>query len=216
MVHTISNRKIERIHIIDDNEIFRETLEETIIDSNFIPLQQESIYNIQTFLNNEILHHDAIVTDHHLMKSSYSPVNGAEMTSICYDKKIPSLLVTKYETHTPEIRKFRHKIPVIINPDDFQPDSLIRGLEICIDELNGKIRTDRKGWRTLLRVDYIDESNIYVLIPGWNPNDIVMLNKTDLPKHIIEEIRPESRLHAVVNIGTEYSKDLYFTDWEAS
>lgn len=214
MVHTIANRKISRIHIIDDNEVFRGTLEDTIVDSDFEPLQQNGAHNIEEFLRENVGHNDAIVTDHHLMKGSYFPVNGAEITFMCYDKKIPSLLVTKYETYISDIRRFRHKIPVILNPEDFEPDTLIQGLEICINEFNGKVRADRKGWRTLLRIDSTDEAHIYVLIPAWNPNEIVMLNKADLPSEIVKIAVTDHRLHAVVNVGAELSKDLYFTQWE--
>lgn len=216
MSKLIVNRKISRIHIVDDNEIYRGTMEDTVTDSDFDPILQDKVEDIDQFFSKVVIGTDAIVTDHHLSKKNYFPINGAQLASISYDKKIPTVLVTKYETYASDIRKYRKKIPVILNPDQFEPDTLIHGLEVCINEFNGKVRDDRKGWRALLRVDSDDDTHIFVLIPAWNPNEIVMLNKADLPDNIIAIAKPDKRLHAVINIGTESSNDLYFTEWEES
>jgi len=215
MGKTIATKIIDRIHIIDDNEEFRVGLEDTVQESDFIAIpQNEKVENFNLFLKEKICANDAVISDHQLKIKNYFPINGAEVVSRCYESKIPAVLVTRYETHIDQIRKFRKNIPVIINPENFEPDTLIRGLEVCIKEFNGIINPDRKGWRTLVRIDSFDENHIYLIIPSWNCNDVISINKSDIPDEIAKNIQEEKRLHARINIGSELSNDLFFSDWE--
>jgi hypothetical protein len=211
----IENRKIESVCIIDDDDDSRSTMELTIEDSHLIPLSQnEKVNNLEEYLLKYVQQNVAIVSDHHLKKKNYFPVNGAEVIYNCYEKKIPSVLVTRYEPHIGEIRKFRKNIPVILNPEEFNPDTLIKSLSICIKEFRGEISDERKPWRTLIRIDDVDSSHIYIVIPAWNPNEIISLNTEDLPRDIQEIISTDLRLHAKVNIDAESGNDLFFLDWE--
>jgi hypothetical protein len=211
----IKNREINRIFIIDDDEEFRSTLEDTVQESNFKAFpQNERVENFDKYLMDFVHQDDAIVSDHQLKKKNYFPVNGAEVVYKCYERGIPSVLVTRYETHIGEIRKFRKNIPVILNPEDFEPATLVKSLEICIEEFNGEIKPQRKLWRTLVRIDSIDKNHIYIVIPGWDRNEIISLNIEDLPTDVKANIQPDLRLHAKANIGTESPNDLFFIDWE--
>lgn len=215
MAKTIAEKTIERIIIIDDNEEFRSGLEDTVQESQFMAFSQDDkVEDIDVFLQNNIQKDDAIITDHQLKIKNYFPVNGAELVSRCYTINTPAVLVTRYETHIDQIRKFRRNIPVIINPENFEPDTLIKGLEICIKELNGDFKPDRKGWRTLVRIDSLDDNHLYLIIPSWNCNDVISINRSDLPENINRIIHPDMRLHAQINIGSENSNDLYFSNWE--
>jgi hypothetical protein len=211
----IKNRQIDRICIIDDNEEFRLGLEDTVQESDFIPVSQnERVDNLEMFLNDIVQINDAVVSDHQLKKKNYFPVNGAEVVYRCYERGIPSVLVTRYEPHIGEIRKFRKNIPVILNPEEFEPDTLYKSLEVCIDEFNGEIKPARKIWRSLVRIDSLDKNHIYVIIPSWDTNEIISLNIEDLPEKMRSVIEPDLRLHAKVNIGCESANDLFFLDWE--
>jgi hypothetical protein len=216
MGKTIVDRIISRVHIIDDNEIFRGALEEAVQESELQPIQQQSkVESVDRFLMEVVGSEDAVVSDHQLKIKNYFPINGAEVVYKCYEHKIPSVLVTRYETHIDEIRRYRKNIPVILNPEDFEPDTLIHSLEVCINEFNGNIRQARKGWRTLVRIDGADESHVYVIIPAWHTSEVISINKSDLPEDMRGIAVPEKRFHACINIGTESPNDLYFTNWES-
>jgi len=209
---------INRIAVIDDDDSSRDLLGYPIADANMKPIyQNDPVSNLNTYLtglNNRV---DAIVSDHHLKKkTNYFPINGAEFSSICYQRKIPCLLVTKYEQpEILEIRKYRENIPVVLTPDEYYTDSLILGLEKCIKEFKGIITPERKSWRTLVRIDDVETNlNVYVIVPGWNSQEAIALNMNNLPDKLQKCIKPEMRLFVRVNIGNENPNELFFKDWE--
>lgn len=206
---------VNRIRIIDDNKAFRDTLQETVIDSDFEAISQtETVINVDQFLINDILPGDAVVSDHHLMVKNYFPINGAEVVYKCFEKHIPSVLVTRFQDSKSEIRKYRSNIPVILNPEEFEPETLIESLEICINEFKGILRPERKMWRALVRIEDVQDHTVYILIPGWDANRGISLNRSDFPPLLRNKIAQGKRFHAKTNIGTESGDDLYFTDWE--
>lgn len=217
MGKTINDWLINRICIVDDDAEGRAAMELTIEDSEFdaVP-QNEKIQTLDSYFLNVVKPHDAVVSDHHLRKKNYFPVNGAEVVSVCYTKQIPSILVTKYEDGfiVDEIRRFRHRIPVILNPEEFQPDSLIQSLELCINEFKGEFTPSRKAWRTLIRIDYVDDTHFYIIIPSWNPNEGISIAKSDLPYEVRNILKDDLRIHAEVNIEASSKNDLFFINWE--
>lgn len=78
----------------------------------------------------------------------------------------------------------------------------------------GRRRPDRRAWRSLVRVDHDDEQHVFVVVPGWDPDEVIRLRKSDVPPEILERIKAGARrFHALVNIGAERSEDLLFDDW---
>jgi hypothetical protein len=115
------------------------------------------------------------------------------------------------------MRRFRRFIPVLMKPNELNPSSLVKGFEICINEFTDKYSVHRKPWRTLVRVDDLDEENgyIYVIVPAWDPNQIIRIKKSDLPVNLIEKLGRKSRFHALVNVGAEFHQEIYFDNWES-
>ena len=213
----ISDRQIDSVCIIDDDPEGRAAMELTIEDSELTAIpQNEKIQDLDTYFADIVNKHDAVVSDHHLRKKNYFPVNGAEVIARCYNNKIPSILVTKWEDGVvmDEIRKFRQHIPIILSPEEFEPDSFIRSLEICVDEFHGKFVPSRKVWRSLIRVDSVDENHFYITIPSWNPNSGLSLSKSDVPEKIRKVLKDDLWLHADVNIDARSKNDLFFINWE--
>lgn len=212
----IADKQINRLCIVDDNEASRSSFLESLYDSEFDSFSlDQQIVDVQSFINNSLRHTDAVISDHQLKKANYFPINGAEFVSMCYRKHIPSILVTRYDkTQMAEIRKFRRNIPVLINPADFEVDSIHDSLEICIREFKGEIRSDRKLRRTLVRIDSVDESHIYIIIPGWDSCEIISIDKNELPKYVKDVADVDKRLHVKANVGCESPNDLFFADWE--
>jgi len=213
---TVAGREIRKVHVIDDDKASREgyalTVEEVDVETI---LQEDKVENVADFFRH-LDHLDAIVSDHHLKRvSSYFPINGAELASNCYDRGIPSLLVTRYEkSSVHEIRPFRNKIPVVLTPDKFNPESLVASLSECVDELMGNISVGRKTWRTLIRIDGCDEYSVVVFIPSWNRSIAVDLRWSEFPDDIAKILKPDLRIHASVNLDAEDISELFFTAWE--
>lgn len=216
------DREISKIHVIDDDIDSREsyglTVEEIEVET---VLQNDRVDNIDTFLLT-ISNRDAVVSDHHLKKSSsYFPINGANFIYKCYDKHIPSVLVTKYEMASyHEIRPFKRNIPVVLTPEQFNPDTLVRALELCVTEFKGNFSQTRKTWKTLVRFDDVlkDEANnktvAMAILPSWNMNMVINLKMMELPEEIQQIAEPDLRLYANVNIDAEDPYELYFQNWE--
>lgn len=209
---------IKRVGVIDDGEDSRNTYALMVEDANLEPvLQNDSVTDLSNYLDSINEKFDALVTDHHLRKvMSYFPIDGAELAAHCYNQHIPSILVTKYEQpEILEIRKFRERLPVVLTPDEYNVDSLIAGLEKCINEFQGNISTERKAWRTLVRIDDVkDGNNVYLIIPGWNSQQAISLNMNNLPVDLQTKIKPDMRFFAKVNIGNENANELFIKDWE--
>lgn len=222
MAVTLLDRKINKIHVIDDDSDSREsyglTVEEIEVET---VLQNERVDNIESFLLT-IGDLDAVVSDHHLKKSSsYFPINGANFVYKCYQKHIPSVLVTKYEMASyHEIRPFKRNIPVVLTPEQFNPDTLVKALEECITEFKGSLSQTRKTWKTLVRFDDVikDETDnktmVMAILPSWNRNLVINLKMIELPEEIQEIAEPDLRLYAHVNIDAEDPYELYFQNWE--
>jgi hypothetical protein len=215
MGQTIADRRIDRLCIIDDNKIYRNTLADIAAESEFEPMvQNDPVIDVDQFLIDKISEVDAVVSDHQLKIKNYFPENGAEIVSKCYARHIPSVLVTKYPADKDDIRRFRKNIPVILNPEDVEPDLLIHSFEICIEEFKGHRRSNRKEYRTLIRIDSVELNHIFVIIPAWDPNKTIALNFQFLPEWMRMEALPDKRFHATVNIDTELSDEIYFDNWE--
>ena len=216
------DREISKIHVIDDDSDSREsygmTVEEIEVET---VLQNDQVDNVETFLLT-IGNQDGVVSDHHLKKSSsYFPINGANFIYQCYEKHIPSVLVTKYEMASyHEIRPFKRNIPVVLTPEQFNPDTLVKAFEQCIIEFKGTLSQTRKTWKTLVRFDDVikDDSDkktvAMAILPSWNMNIVINLKMIELPAAIQEIAEPDLRLYAHVNIDAEDPYELYFQNWE--
>lgn len=211
---------IKKVGVIDDYEDSRNSLSWIVEDASMQPiLQDQSVAEdeLRNYLDTLSTKFDAVVTDHHLRRvSSYFPIDGAQLVAECYNKAIPSLLVTRYEqAEIQEIRKFREKIPVVLTPDEYDVTALVAGFEKCINEFNGQITSERKSWRTLVRIDDItDGRNVFVIIPAWNSQEAVAINMDSLPPDLQLKVKPDMRLFAKVNIGSEDPNELFLTGWE--
>jgi hypothetical protein len=211
----IADKKVDRLCIIEDDERTRLSYVEHFFDSDFESFPQGKVENVELFIRYTLNSSDAVISDHQLKKKNYFPINGAEVVSMCYEKHIPSVLVTKYDqAQLHEIRRFRRNIPVILNPSLFDEDVILRSLEVCIKEFKGELKADRKLWRTLVRIDAIEGNFIYIIIPGWDTTEAISIGMDELPGHIRPIVAVDKRMHVQINLGCESVKDLYFGEWE--
>jgi hypothetical protein len=211
----ISDFQIDRVCIVDDDDTARDSYRDSLYDSPFETFSPDSNISDPSIFFEGLRSTDAVLTDHQLKKKSYFPLNGAELVASCFSRHIPSILITRYDkVQMAEIRRFRRKIPVLINPADFDVDELPKKLEICINEFKGNLRTERKLHRTLARMDSFDEMYLYFIIPAWDPSEMISIERSELPSEINKIVREDNRLFVEANIGAEDKDDLFFENWE--
>ena len=130
-------------------------------------------------------------------------------------RRRPAVLCTAWEeAGVDEIRLFRRNIPCLLKPDELDPESFRRALELCIEEFEGHFRPSRYPSRTLVRVEDMDQDNAYVVLPGWNPQEVIRLTLRAISPDVRAYVKVGARLHAHVNIGAERQEELYFDLWE--
>ena len=76
--------------------------------------------------------------------------------------------------------------------------------------------TSTKLWRSLVRVDSFDTYSgiVFVIVPAWSSSKKIGIKISSIPEEIFPKLLEGSRLHAMVNIGTEQIEDLHFKNWE--
>jgi hypothetical protein len=215
----ISGRPIDRIQLIDDDPNVRASYVYPVEELSALPIMAEGPYPILAdFIQRSKEVADAAICDFQLRAKNYAGFNGAETVALMYQNQYPAILCTKYEqSNIDDMRKFRRYIPVLLKPNELNPSSIIESFELCIKEFTNQYSTQRKPWRTLVRVDDLDKENgyIYVIVPAWDSNEIIRIKIDDLPKNVREKLAEKSRFHALVNIGAEYHPDIYFEQWES-
>lgn len=225
MALQLSNTRIERVLIVDDDENVRSSYEDPIVDCNLEP-QSESgpIRSLQSYVESVVANGvQAAICDHHLKKRDYSIVNGAELIAKFYQNRFPALLCTRWGDAQPEeIRRYRRFIPVLLSPDELDPESICGGLETCVREFDGELAVSRRPWRSMVRLEDFDpavgpQQRVYVVIPSWNPNHVVTLFVENIPRPILETfVAGTNRVFASVNIGAESESELYFENWQSA
>ena len=72
-------------------------------------------------------------------------------------------------------------------------------------------------WRTLVRIESYDESIINFVLPGWDHEVNLKLNRKELPNDINKildsNVQLPYRLHVRCNIGNEDKNELVFENW---
>lgn len=211
-------RAINRIQIIDDDPRVREAYEYSVEELNVSPVLADGpLPTIDRFVEHSREVADAAICDFQLRVKNYASFNGAETVALMYRNQFPAVLCTRYEqANIDEMRRHRRYIPVLLRPDELNPESITKGLEACLKEFNNEYPSSRKPWRTLIRVEDVDNDNgfFYVVIPAWDQNQVIRILKKDVPKYIQERLVEASRFHARVNIGANRHQDIYFYEWE--
>jgi len=211
-------KKIQQVAIFDDDPDVRELLAGKVEDADLIPIvQSEPIASLEVCIQTIRDQGSAAIFDNRLFRrnSDYANFSGIQAVKLLYLMCIPALLVTTYfHSDISEIREYLPYAPAIIKPDGLNSDMIIKGFEICQNEFAGKFTSERKPWRSLVRVDEIseDKKSVYVVIPSWNASEKILLPISIFP---VQDERIEGmRFFAKVNIGAENYTDLYCYDIE--
>ncbi|MEK7992530.1 MAG: hypothetical protein AAB403_01885 [Planctomycetota bacterium] len=219
MALKIDDRTLERIAIVDDDKSVRDTYETSVEELEVEAVNESGpLPSLDEFVNAAPARADAAVCDFKLRVKNYANFDGAELVARWFDRGFPALLCTKWDRASiDELRKYRSRIPVLVRPTDLDPERIVEGLTICIQELAGKHLSSRKSYRTLVRVEEVTADRspyAYVVVPAWNPSEVVRLLMSDIPGSIQPRVKTDARLYAEVNLGAESYEDLFFRSWE--
>ncbi len=218
MALEILDTSIERVAIIDDDPSVRDSYEFSVEDLKLEPIQEAGpIRDLDNFVIKAMAQSEAAICDHHLRVSNYAVFDGAELVAAFYRLNFPAVLCTRWEkARIHEIRRFRRRIPVLLNPEDLNPENIAKGFEFCLREFRSEFSPSRRPWRTLVRVADADQIKGFfdVVVPGWDPREVIRLRTDEIPERFRRRIAPGVRLYAHVNIGAESQEELFFEYWE--
>lgn len=206
---------IEKIAIIDDKKDARYSMAEIVSDANFsYEIVDEKIESFVHLFSKIEKSTQAAILDHHLNIANYANFTGAYAVSELFKRKFPALLVTAYsQSDIDQIRLFRKNIPVIISSNEFDCSDVEPGLIKCINELKDIYNKDRKGYKSLFRIENIDEKRKYafIIIPAWDSKETIRL-----PFEFFNNrpVKIGDRFYARINIGTEKQEEIYIDNIE--
>jgi CheY-like chemotaxis protein len=213
----INHKSIQRVMVIDDQPDARDAIAFNVEDADLEPIFHDHPFISINECLSAVTKADAAIFDHHLKPGNYANFDGASVVSHLYQQKFPSLLVTAWaKVDIDNIRPFRQNIPILIKSGHAESQIIKSGFEQCINEFSGHYSFSRKPWRTLVRIEevYLEISKVYVVIPGWDPSEIVSLPLSMFSESQRKDIVPGARFFAKVNTGADHQEELYFTNFE--
>jgi hypothetical protein len=209
---------LQRVALVDDDQSVRAGYHWTVEDAGLIAVDEAgplgTIEEASRIIQSDS---DAALCDHQLQVHDYAYFSGAELTASLNTQQFPAILCTRWEeAHIDYIRPYRRWIPVLMRPEELNPESLVQSISVCRQEFESGPADFRRPWRTQIHVAEIDVDNdlFYVELPSWSRDLVIRLRGDILPDSLRSSIEPGMRLHAQVNAAAETAEDLYFIDWE--
>ncbi len=218
---TLAEGAIEKVKIIDDRPDGAELLKYQVEDANCEPILISCPAPPLDDLPSLIEPKTGFIFDHYLAPGNCAQYVGAEAVALMYSRKVPALLVTTYSMDVDvSIRRWRSGIPVLLDRDDVDQDSLNAGFAKCLRELRDGPPPSRQTLPAIVRVERIftetGESVLDVIVGSWNPRKAVRLPLALLPQNLRGGIAIGTRFVANVNVGAESGDELFFDNFRAA
>ena len=210
------------VAVIDDDPQQRAVTRELLITAGFKTWEPSGPYqNLARAVTDVAGEASAAVCDQRLRPRNFAAFDGAELAAQLFVKRIPTVLVSQYigrEEYDMSIRRWRDKIPVVLDRDQATPAALKRGLEIVKEEIAHVVAPSRRPHRTLVRFESAehrpDGDWAHLVVPGWRAEETVTVPVDVLPRGIRGRLRKGVHFFASVNLGAATAADLFFTDFE--
>ncbi|GAB5550225.1 MAG: hypothetical protein SangKO_099850 [Sandaracinaceae bacterium] len=201
-----------QIGIADDQPDKRKTLRMRVESAGLTPIVLDELYPSREAIVEAALGADAIISDHQFGHKKYAPCTGSEFLADLYGHGKAVVLTTAFDNLIHEIRPFRRWIPVLLSPEERDPDRLREAIRYSAEEvLSGEFAPERRPLRTLVRIEYIDDGEAHVVIPEWDPGHAVAF-----PLSVFDgwPQRPqeEDRFFALSNVSAPRPEDLYLDE----
>jgi DNA-binding NarL/FixJ family response regulator len=215
----VLDRSIDRVAVVDDDPQARRAYGLTVVDADFTLVEEIGPLNsVSAGVASLRTRAEAVLCDQNLRKRSYATFNGAEFVAACNVSGLPAILCTQYRRpDVAHIRRYRRHVPVLVQSEDLEPDSLLAALRTCVQEIKYGPSEHRRLWRAQVRVTDIgdpDQAVFYVHVPAWGIDERVGVLRSDVPSRISALLSDGQRFHVEVNLGAESADELYFGAWE--
>lgn len=212
---TLADGAIKKVKIIDDQPDAAEWLKYEVEDAGFEPLIVSCPAPPLDQLPSLIEPRTGFIFDHLLAPGNCASYVGAEAVALMYSHNTPALLVTTYSMDVDvAIRRWRASIPVLLDRDAVDQDSLNAAFEKCLRELREGPPASRQTLPAIVRVERVssetNESVLDVIVSSWNPRKAVRLPLALLPADLRQMVKVGTRFVADVNIGAESGDELFF------
>jgi CheY-like chemotaxis protein len=209
------------IAIVDDDPELAELTSELVEEAGLVPVHLDiaGLGSVGEFVGAVREQADAAICDHRLSFQDWAAFDGATAVAMLSERRVPSLLVTNFVMDTDvSIRRWRHKIPVVLLRPDVNPDSIVSGLAYCAEEFQGRFSPDRQPYRTLVRIESLTkeagEEVADAFIPGWDYGIAVRFPLSLLDASLVTNNMAGQRFFALVNLGAGDVSDIFLTDFE--
>jgi CheY-like chemotaxis protein len=217
MARELGGCHIDDVLVVDDNERARDSAAMTIADASLRPVKQaDRLPELHEFVELASAKADAVFCDHHLNVGQYARFYGAEAVAELYKKCLPAVLCTRFtRSDMDHIRPFLRFIPALITPDSLEPEAVAEGFERCVEEFKGAFRPFRKPWRTVVRIENVEQrlggvALLDVFVPAWNSQEGFRIPADVFRTLSLDQLKPGFRFHARVNLGAESWEQLFF------
>lgn len=226
----LSDRIIERVCLIDDKADVRTMFRYLVEDLSLIPNEVVGpIGDFDNLIATFDASHDAVICDFQLTAANYAYRTGDWLVSSLYQKRIPALLCTRWAGSglPDEVRFRRRQIPVVLRPNELDPDSIKGAFQVCAEEFSGKYSKIRKPWRALIRIEGAEANGpnhfrLAIVIPSWDPNVGLSFVVPHGASLVLSDIAKRAargeivRAFAQVNLGADSDTDVYIDQWSAA
>ncbi len=215
---TLAAGEIEQVKIIDDQRDGAELLSYQVEDAGFKPIIITCPAPPLDLLESLVEERTAFIFDHLLSHGKCAPYLGAQAAALMYKLHVPAILVTAYVMDADVgIRRWRGDIPVLLERDAVDQDTLNEAFLKCLRELRYGRPSSRRAQPAIVRVERTayetGEDVLDVIIGAWNPRKAVRLPRSLLPAALSSTLDLGSRFIADVNIGAETGDELFFDNF---
>lgn len=215
---TLADGEIEQVKIIDDQPEGAELLSYEVEDAGFKPIIINCPAPPFDQLQSLVEPRTAFIFDHLLSPGNCASYVGAQAAALMYTLHVPALLVTTYSMDADVgIRRWRANIPVLLDRDAVDQDTLNAAFLKCLRELRDGRPSSRRTQPAIVRVERIayetDDDVLDVIVGTWNPRKAVRLPRSLLPAPLASALDVGSRFIADVNISAETSDELFFENF---
>jgi CheY-like chemotaxis protein len=205
MLLTMNDKPLKRVAVVNDTATNRDEMAESLSEIGLEPIIQTfRLGSIEECIATVTTQAEAAILEHHFKSGHYANFMGAEAVAQLYRQQFPSLLVTAWaEADRDNIHPFRRHIPVLIRSSQVEPETIMGGFEQCLNEFKNSYSTERKPWRTLVRIEEVnrDLEKVYAMVPAWNPRQVVKFPLSLFPINLQPSVEPGARFLSKVNIG---------------
>jgi hypothetical protein len=215
---TLADGEIEQVKIIDDQPDAAEWLSYEVEEAGFRPIIVPCPAPPLDQLPLLIEPRTGFIFDHLLSPGNCANYVGAEAAAVMYALRTPALLITTYSMDADVgIRRWRASIPVLLDRDAVDQDSLNAAFVKCLRELRDGPPPSRQTLAAIVRVERMSsetgERVLDVIVGSWNPRKAVRLPLAMLPDNLRGSVQEGTRFVADVNIGAETGDELFFANF---